>query len=86
MTALIIPATVLMIVAAIFVGEQGAMDTLGQRSASLQADLTKPLSYGDLDAVQILVLILLASVAALVPAARFCRFLTDTFGNSTGGR
>ncbi|MGO4705115.1 hypothetical protein AB4072_04975 [Microvirga sp. 2MCAF38] len=82
----IIPLTVLMVVIATFVGERGAIDYLGQRSASLQMDLVKPLNYGDLDAVQIFALVLIASAAAVFPAARFYQFLTTTLRNSSEGR
>ncbi|NIX77290.1 hypothetical protein [Microvirga terricola] len=86
LAALIIPVTVLAVVAAVFVGEQGAIDYLGQRSASLQADIAKPLNYGDLDAVQIVVLIVLASAAAVLPAVRFYQFLSETLKNANALR
>lgn len=86
LTVLIIPVTVLAVVAAAFIGEQGALDYLGQRSAFLQADLNKPLNYGDLDAVQISVLVLIASGAAVLPAYRFRQFLIAALTKSADGR
>ena len=76
--AAILPLTVLTVTVAVLLGEQGAIDALAQRSASLQVDLNTPLDYRDLDAPQIKVLILLASAAAVLPACRFYEFLKGT--------
>jgi ABC-type transporter Mla maintaining outer membrane lipid asymmetry permease subunit MlaE len=76
--AAIIPLTVLAVVIAAVVAEQGAVDYLAQRSTSLQVDLTRPLSYRELDAPHIVVLVLLASTAAALPAYRFYELLKQT--------
>jgi|UPI0004BB418E hypothetical protein len=76
--AAIIPLTVLAVVIVAVVGEQGAVDYLAQRSATLQVDLTRPLSYRELDAPHIVALVLLASTAAALPAYRFYELLKQT--------
>lgn len=77
--AAIIPLAVLSVAIAAFMGEHGAVDYLSRGPASLQADLSRPLDYRDLDTSQILALVLLASAAAVLPARRFYELLKDTF-------
>lgn len=76
--AAIIPLTVLAVVIAALVGEQGAFDYLAQRSNALQADLARPLDYRDLGTPQIIALVLLASAAAVLPARRFYELLKES--------
>jgi hypothetical protein len=85
-TALIIPLTVLTVLIAALVGEQDAIGYLNQRSASLQADFSKPLNYGDLDASQVTVLVLIAFVAMAIPAYRFYQFLKSALADFPEGQ
>jgi len=74
-TAAIIPLAVLAAVIAAFAGEQGAGDYLAQGPASLPVDVAKLLSYRELDGSHIAALVLLASIAAALPAYRFYELL-----------
>jgi hypothetical protein len=73
--AAIIPLTILTVVVATFIGEQGAVGYFAQRSASLQADFAKPLDYRELDARQVIALVLPVSIVSVIPARRLYEFL-----------
>ena len=80
--ALLVSLTARAVAVVACIGEEGAMEFLRRRNATLEAGLGKPLDYRDLTASELTVLISVAAVSAVLPAVRFWEFLKTTTSRS----